>query len=482
MKLAEFFVQLGVKADNQTLKNFSGGVKALRRELIGVQVAFAGAIFGLDRFVNGSLNGVVALKNLNKQTGLSIKELQKWQQAGQLSNLSLSADQIAQSIGNLEQNLSAIRMGQGNIAPFQLLGIDVAGKNAFAVLDQLRDIIKNIDPATATNLLGQLGLSPEFINVLKISRKEFQELGENTFLNKRQQDDIDDLGTTIKMLTLRFKALKDQAVAKIAPELNALIKNFFKWLKDNGDKVINTISTVANIFSSFVSAIGGAVGLMTSFIEKTLGVENGIKSISIAVGLLTASFAPFLTGLLLFIALLDDIRVWQTGGESLFGDFYNTLNKIPNLKEILGGAALLAFLAKFNGLLKVPTISLGLFGQKMKLLKAVGLLTAGMGGSGLMQMGEDSKIKDYLSSILGGAGAGAAIGSLIPFFGTAIGAGAGAVGGLGMQIFRDVTGESTNSTTNNININVTGENSRETAIAIEQQLKNTQSLINNQGY
>ena len=118
----------------------------------------------------------------------------------------------------------------------------------------------------------------------------------------------------------------------------------------------------------------------------------------------------------------------------------------------------------------------------MKLLKAVGLLTAGIGGGSLLQMGEDSKIKDYLSSILGGAGAGAAIGSLVPFIGTAIGAGAGAVGGLGTQIFRDIRGGSTNSTTNNININVTGENSRETAIAIEQQLKNTQSLINNQGY
>ena len=483
MKLAEFFVQLGVKADNQALKNFSGGVKTLRRELIGVQVAFAGAVVGLDRFVNGSLKGVVALKNLNKQTGLSIRELQKWQQAGQLSNLSLSADQIAQSIGNLEQSLAAIRMGQGNIAPFQLLGIDVVGQNAFGVLEQLRERIKGLDAGTATNLVSQLGLTPDFINILKLSRKEFQELSENTFLSKKQQNDIDKLGTTITMLKLRFKALKDQAVAKIAPELEALVKNFFKWLKDNGNKVINTISTLARAFSGFVQAIGRAVGLMAEFVQNAFGVENGLKSIAIAVGLLTASFAPFLTGLLLFVALLDDIRVWQQGGESLFGNFYEAISKIPNLMEILGGSALLVFLGKFKGLLGGTTAALVTMGKKMKILKGAGLLGAGLTASGLIKENTDSKVGDYLGSAAGGAGIGAGIGSIIPIIGTTLGAILGGIGGLGVEAYKDLTGGgNTSNTSNNININVSGENARETAIAIEQQLKNSQSLLNNEGF
>jgi hypothetical protein len=43
------------------------------------------------------------LENINQQTGLSIDLLQKWQKAGQLSNLAVSADQISGSIVALQK-------------------------------------------------------------------------------------------------------------------------------------------------------------------------------------------------------------------------------------------------------------------------------------------------------------------------------------------------------------------------------------------
>lgn len=436
MKIGELFVQLGFKTDKQALKNFSKGVNNLKKNLLLTQVAFAGAIFGLDKFVNGTLKGVVALTSLNKQTGLSIKQIQKWQQAGQLADLSLSVENISGSIAKLQDNLSQIRRGKGNIAPFQMLGIDIAGKNAFQVLEGIRKNIQGIDNATAVNLIKKLGLDPKFISILRLSSKEFEKLGQNMFLSSAQQRAILNVGKNFKMLTLRLKALKDQAVAKIAPQLDKMIKNFFMWIDKNGQKIINTISELGEVFKSFAQAIGNTFALLSELLEKVLGLENGMKSLILILGLLSLSFSPFLAGLVLIIGFLDDIKVWMEGGDSLFGKFYDFLDGIIDRTDKISKSF-----------------------EKLK-------------GSG------------FLGSILKGAGAGAVAGSVLPVAGTVGGAViGGAIGGFHelLKKSKEFTQEQRNIT-NNINMNiVSGGDARETAVLTIEELKNTQSQLNNGG-
>jgi len=337
--IGELFIELGVKADTRTISNVSDGLKSIRKNAFLMTAAFTGAVAGLDRFVQGTLKGVVALQNINQQTGLSIEMLQKWQQAGQLSNLSLSADQIAESISSVQKNLAAVRIGQGNIAPFQMLGIDI-NQDAFGVLEQLRGSIQGLSPDMATNLVSQLGLTPEFINVLKLSRKEFDGLAENTFLNKTQRADIDTLGTSMKRLSLTFKALKDQAVAKLAPALNELAQKFFKWIKDNGDKIISTMTGIAKSVARFAEAIGNAFDVAARFAGGLFGMQNGIKILAAGFGILALSMSPFLLGLGAIILLLDDIAVYKRGGDSLIGALVDGFKDLPDLAKILGGAAI----------------------------------------------------------------------------------------------------------------------------------------------
>ena len=365
--IGQLFIELGVKADTQQINKVDAGVKSLRSNLLLVSAAFTGAVVGLDRFVNSALKGVVSLQNLNAQTGLSIEKLQRFQQAGQLSNLALSADQIAQSIGNVQKNIAAIRIGQGDISPFQLLGVDVAGQDAFGVIEQLRGAIRGLDPATATNLISQIGLSPDFINLLRLSRKEFELLSENTFLNPKQRADIDKAGTSMKALQLRFKALKDQAVAKIAPELTKLVQQFFKWMKDNGKAIIEVIAGMARGFAKFAQAIGNAFSLVTQFIDGLVGMERGIKILAGAFALLTLSFSPFLAGLAAIILLLDDIAVFRAGGDSVIGELVKAFEDLPDFAKILGigagGATLLTFLGSLTkalGALAIPAAALAI--------------------------------------------------------------------------------------------------------------------------
>lgn len=331
MKIGDLFIALGIKVDQEKLARFQKGINNLQRDIITLKAAFIASAFALDRFVDGTVRGSVSLQNLSNQTGLAIDKLQRLNQAGQLADLTLSADAITQSIGNLERNLAAIKLGQGNIAPFQLLGIDPAGKDAFQVIEQVRESIKGLSPAVATNLIQQLGLTPQFINILRLSRKEFEALSENTFLNKSQRENVIRLGTAITRLKLRFKALKDQAVAKLTPLLIEMVDKFFKWMRDNGDKIINTISGIARAITLFVQAIGRSIGLLGEFIEKLFGVENGIQIIAAAVGvLLGAMLLGFrrlgrLTLFGIIIGFLEDIAVWHKGGEAAFGGVYDKI-------------------------------------------------------------------------------------------------------------------------------------------------------------
>ena len=401
--LGELFISLGVKADEAKLKKIDSGIKSIRNGALALSAAFTGAIVGLDRFVDGTLRGVVSLQNLSNQTGLAVQELQKWQQAGQLSNLALDADQIAGSIGTVQKNIAKIRLGQGDLSPFQLLGVDLMGQDAFGVLEQLRGSIQGLDPTITANLLEQIGLTPDFINLLKLSRQEFEALSENTFLNKKQREDIDKAGTSIKQLKLSFTALKDQAVAKIAPFLNELVQKFFSWLRDNGDKIVNTMTGFAKGFALFAQAIGNAFSVLSGFLSNITGIESGTKAIAIAFGALTLALRPMLLGFTALLLVLDDIAVLQRGGESLIGDFFKVFTDGDLISQLTGvGVAI--------GAIATAVISLG---GGLKTVKGLGGIAAVLGATSFIakapELGkkfagfleEKTGIDDFIDNLLG---------------------------------------------------------------------------------
>lgn len=307
----------------------------MRKAVTEVQVAFAAAVYGLDRFVAGTVAGVTSLENLNAQTGLSIDLIQKWQQAGQMSNLALSADSVANSIGSLQKNLAAIKMGQGNISPFQLLGIDVGGQDAFGVLAQLRERIKTIPTDIGSNLIQQIGLDPAFISVLKLSNDQFDRLSKNSFLSKGGRAAVQGVGFAIQNLKIRLQQLKDQAVARLAPVLTQMVNQFFNWMLKNQNQIIGAITSIVNAIRAFAEGMGKVLSFVNEFVQNIVGWQNGIKVIASAFGLLALSFRPVLLGLLGIFLLLEDIATWKKGGKSLFGDFYNAIADLwKNLKPI----------------------------------------------------------------------------------------------------------------------------------------------------
>jgi len=298
MNIGELFVKLGVDVDNASIEGFQNKVNELPGQLLNLKNVFVGLIvYGLDRFVESTIDGTVALQNFNNQTDLSIAKLQKWQVAGQLADISLTTEQVTSSVQALQKNLTEIRLGGGNIRPFQLLGIDVQGKTAYQVLEDIRSSIKGMDSATAVNLIEQTGLSPNFINVLRLTNKEFKELGDAKFLSKKQRDTLLKLGTAINKFKINMSLAKDVIVADLAPAWEALLK--------------------------LVERLGnGFVRLTNFFINNKLALL-ALAGVAYAVVSALSPIAVLIGGL---IVLFDDMMVHFEGGESALGRFWDLLN------------------------------------------------------------------------------------------------------------------------------------------------------------
>ena len=299
MNIGEFFVKLGVNADFVTVDKFGKAIQGEAKRLTTLAVVATGAAVAFDRLYNSTVQNTVALQNFRNQTGLSINQLQRWQVASQLSDITLTAEQTAQSIAGLQKNLTDIKLGAGDVSGFQLLGIQVAGKNAFQVLEDVREAIKGLDDATATNLIQRIGLSPQFINVLRQSREEFEKLGKGRFLSEKQRKQVLALGTAFTKFKIESKLLKDELLAGLTPQIMELFKGFQQLLRFGKDLILD--------------------------ISKMDEAMTGLK---IAAAALAIAFAPVTSAVLGLFLLLEDFVAYTEGRKSVLGDFLKAFGTV----------------------------------------------------------------------------------------------------------------------------------------------------------
>lgn len=390
MNLGKLFVSFGVKTNLTKLNQFTKGVKntttgmnamtgVASKLTKGIKVATAGmtamtavaisTTYGLKKFSDGGIQSAKSLQTFTNQTGLAISKLNQLVNVGKSVDLNLDENTITANITALEKKLARFKLGQGDYAPFQMLGVDVLGSNAFDVIKQLREQVKGLDDVMATVLIEDLGLDPNFLSILKLSNKEFDKLGKNNFLNGKEAKILNNLGLQIRKMSTEFINLRNKALVKIAPYFKQLIDKTLKWFQSNGDKVVNIISSLAKGFGAFTQAVGNAASVI-------IDAKGSILLLAGAVALLAIPFIPVIAGLTAIVLLLDDIATWKADGDSMLGPLYSAIAKIPNLTQILGIGAALLGVGKI-----VKTLS------KIGGGKALAGMATNVGGSSMNKMG-----------------------------------------------------------------------------------------------
>ena len=275
MNIGEFFVQLGVDADTATLKEFASTIGDLSLDAVGLIAEIGGISFALGDLIKHAVDASIGFQAFTAQTGLSWHELQRWQNAAQLMNV--STEDVTNSIQSLQKQMAEIRIGHGNIFPWQALGIDPRSQNAFQVLEQLRERIKGLDRPMATNLLQQLGINPNMIQLLQLSNDQFSKL------------------------TKTVRGMTDEQQQAFLKAKQALVE-FGLVLKEHGlDFVMNLVHGFEQLF------------------KLGKDVKSVFLDMAIAVGIMAAALAPLTAGFVILLAVLEDFAVYKAGGKSLIG-------------------------------------------------------------------------------------------------------------------------------------------------------------------
>lgn len=275
MKVGELFIQLGVEADTAKLTDFARGIGEMTVASVAAIAGIASVAVAIRTLSENAIQSAIAFSDFTSQTGLAWGELQKWQLAAEQANV--STDAVASSIKSLQQNLVNIRMGEGNISGFQLLGIS-PDQDAFGVLNQLRQAIKGLDNATAVNMIQRIGLSPEMIRVLRLSEEEFDRIAKAS------------RGMTME---------QEQTFLRVKKS----VTEFAQVMRGFSFEVMNRVLLDFESLGDIVKALNINIPLLVA-----------------SIGLLAAAFAPVTAGAVALLLVLDDLATYARGGDSLIGD------------------------------------------------------------------------------------------------------------------------------------------------------------------
>ena len=452
MRLGEAFIDVGLNVKEFGLQNLNNRIGNFLKNAGLLQTAVIGVGAGLSKMTQGVAIQNAELEKFAKNTGLAIEELQRWQEAGQKIDITLSPESITKGIASLQKNLDEIKFGRGDIGAFQVLGIEVGGKDAFQVLEDLRTKIKGLNETEVRSLVTRTGLDQNFVMLLKTSKDKFNELAEQVRLTSEQRGGVIDFGRNTKTLQLNLNALRNQIGANLAPTLSRFFTSLNKFLKENMQPIIagfkiftDVIFKFSNVIYNSLKAGLSVLNSVISLFQDLLGKEAGLVAFGLILAKmflpLNAILKPLNLAIIGIMLLLDDIQTWKMGEDSFLGNFYNWVVKIYD---------------------KIIALKNAMFGGEKITAEVSQSKTAG----GILQEAGTQALKFGAT--------GAVAGSVIPFVGTGAVAGLSALFGFFESLYSNLPelknlvynnplsqggiqvptlASPTNSTVNNITIN-----------------------------
>lgn len=173
MKIAELFVNLGLKGADQAgkalggVKSGLGDVKSLSLE---AKAAIVGVVYGLEKLMSNSAQAGTGLYNFNALTGMSTKELQQWQYAAR--QVGISGEEMTGNLKGVQSVMSNMLLGKG--APEGLamvankVGLDPKKmRDTMYVMQQLQKFAQQVPQDVGNQMLKSFGLSEGAIAAMR---------------------------------------------------------------------------------------------------------------------------------------------------------------------------------------------------------------------------------------------------------------------------------------------------------------------------
>lgn len=338
MNIAELFARIGLKTDEGKAKSFHRAMTTVKVGLIATTAVAAGTAFAIRKITSEAMNAAVAFKQFEVETGASAQQLQKWQAVAEQTNQ--TAESVTSAIKSIVANQEKIKLGQGDISGFQLLGIDPR-QDPFKILEELREKTKGLSDGMKKNILSQIGVGAGLLQTLNLTREEFDTMADRAWIISPQAiETLNQTKSAVDLAARSINYMKAQIAVGLSPQIRKITKDFQKWMKVNEEGIIEGFKLGFKYVTMFVKAVYNAGSAVDRIVSSTVGWGMAVKGligifIALNSALLLSPIGLIAAGFILLVAVLDDLYVFSKGGKSLFG---NLMKEFPELeKTLLGG-------------------------------------------------------------------------------------------------------------------------------------------------
>jgi hypothetical protein len=306
------FAHIGLKADSAPADQFAKAVGGIKNTLIGA-IAGTLSLAGAVKAVNEAMGNATELKRFGDQTGANVEEMQKWRAVA--DQVSGSGAAVASSIDAIVSNQAKIKLGQGNISGYQLLGIDPRS-DPFKVLEQIKAKTANLGAADRRNITGMFGVNADLISTLKLTNAQFDAMASKAYV---------------------ISPSMIEGMNKARGSISVLKNEVSFYVAELATKLGPTIEKVAGFLEKFVKFIANGVMNIDKLIRSTIGLKAAIIAVAAVLavmnaGFLTSPLGLFTIAILALMAVLDDLAAYSSGRGSLFGVI---MMKMPALGKAL---------------------------------------------------------------------------------------------------------------------------------------------------
>lgn len=355
MTIANLFARIGIKADKGPAKRLGDTVNRTRIAMAAAATAAVALTVKIRNLTKEAKEAARAMKQLEAETGFTqrrmqqspgqesgFESLQRWQAVARATNNAAQA--VTASVRQISQSQAQIRLGSGDVSGWQLIGIDPRNADPFEILEQLRGQMTSMNQQMKAEVLDRLGISRDLIQVLDLSREQFDQLAQQAFVIPPSAiDSLDAARASGEKVGMAFQWLKNMVAAELAPEIQKLNEAIVEWVRNNREGIVRTIRAVIEKVSGFVNMLSRAWKMIDGAVTATIGWESAIRGIIAVISVLNAHLlltplGAFVAAVVLLLAVLEDIYVYRRGGESLIGYFMENIEGFDDIVNAVTGA------------------------------------------------------------------------------------------------------------------------------------------------
>lgn len=294
MKIAEFFIALGIKGAPQVGKAIKGvrdGLSETKSMSLEAKAAIAGVIYGLERLMSQSAKNGTELLNFNSLTDLSARKLQQWQYAARQAGV--DSQELTSNVKAVQNAMTNMLLGKGAPEGMAMLANKVGfdpkrARDTFYVLEQLQKFAKTVPADVGNAMLKSFGLSENIISSMRRNAFRPDVLGAAPTYSDKQINSLNkvdvawsNLGNKIQMafgqITARDGLRIVNEISKMTTEVLKLVDALVKLT----DKM-KVFQVIGKVFEGWSGIIGGltesfeGVSRMGDFKNPTNPKEQGV--------------------------------------------------------------------------------------------------------------------------------------------------------------------------------------------------------------